>query len=74
VSAVVSLVIVLATLAFGSVYPWAKSHSSRPTPGLSVIGFVPEADLPGEYRSLAICLLLVALAIGGQLVPAPARR
>jgi O-antigen ligase len=71
VSAVISLLIVFATTAFGAVYPWGYTPLFVAAACIGAIGLVREAGVPAEVRALAIGLLFVVLAVGGQLVPVP---
>jgi hypothetical protein len=71
VSTVVSLLIIFATAAFGAVYPWGYVPLVAAASCIGVIGLVRAAGVPAEARAVAIGLLLVALAVGAQLVSTP---
>lgn len=71
VSAAISLLIVLATLAFGAVYPWGYLPLFVAAACIGLVGLVRQRGVPAEARALTIGLLLVAVVVGGQLVPVP---
>ena len=70
-SAVVSFLIVLATLAFGAVYPWGYLPLFAAAACIGLAGLVKQRGVPPASRAIAIGLLLVAVALGAQLVPVP---
>jgi len=71
VSALISLVVVVGTLAFGAVYPWGYLPLFAIVACVGVAGLVRQRGIPTETRAISVGILLVALAIGGQLVPVP---
>ncbi len=70
-SVLVSLLIVCGTLAFGAVYPWGYLPLFVVAASIGLAGLVRQRGIPCEARTISAGLLLVALAIGGQLVPVP---
>lgn len=70
-SAVVSSIVVFATLAFGAVYPWAYLPAFAAAASIGLAGLVRARGLPDETRHIFLALSVVALAIGVQLVPLP---
>ena len=71
-SSAVSLLIVSATLAFGAVYSWGYVPLFAAAACIGLTGVVRQRGvLPDAPRTLSAALLLVALAVGGQLVPVP---
>ena len=70
-SALISLVVVVGTLAFGAVYPWGYLPLFAIVACVGVAGLVRQRGIPTETRAISVGILLVVLAIGGQLVPVP---
>ena len=70
-SAAVSLLIVATTLAFGAVYSWGYIPLIAVAACIGVVGLVRQRGVPTEVHRIAVGLLLVAFAVGGQLVPVP---
>ncbi|HWW89068.1 MAG TPA: O-antigen ligase family protein [Vicinamibacterales bacterium] len=71
VSAVVSVSIVFATLAFGAVYPWGYGPLFGLAACIGLAGIVQRRGVPAESRLVAIGLIPVTIAIGIQVVPLP---
>jgi O-antigen ligase len=71
VSTVISLVVVLATLAFGAVYPWAYEPLFGAAACIGIAGFVRARGVPAETRHVSFALCVLAIAIGIQLAPLP---
>ena len=70
-SAVVSVLVVLATLAFGAVYPWAYLPLFAAAACIGLAGLVRHHAIPRETRTIAIGLMLLATVVAAQLVPVP---
>ncbi len=68
--ALVTLAIAAATLAFGSVYPWAYIPLYVIAATIGVAGIVRHRGV-GDLRTLALGLALAAAAIGVQVCPLP---
>jgi O-antigen ligase len=71
VTAVISGLIVLATLAFGAVYPWGYVPLLVAAACVGVVGLIRARGIPAETRTIAKGLLLVVVAMGSQVVPVP---
>ncbi len=71
VSAAVSLAIVLATLAFGGVYPWGYLPIYAFAVCVGVAGLGRARGLPRDTGPVAVGLLIIVVAIGAQLLPLP---
>ena len=67
--AFLALIIALGTLAFGAVYPWGYLPLFAIAACIGVAGLVRQRGVPAGARAISAGLLLVALAIGAQLVP-----
>jgi O-antigen ligase len=70
-SAAVTALIVLATLAFGAVYPWGYWPLFAIAGGIGVIGIVRQRGIPARLRGIAVALVVVGVAISAQMVPLP---
>jgi O-antigen ligase len=69
VALLISLLIVLSTLAFGSVYAWGYLPLFISATCIGLGAIVRAGGVPRELRALSIGLGLVALAIAVQLIP-----
>lgn len=70
-SPAVTALIVLATLAFGAVYPWGYWPLFAVAAGIGVIGVVRQRGIPRRLRGIAVALVVVGVAVSAQMVPLP---
>jgi O-antigen ligase len=72
VSTLISLLVVTSTLAFGAVYPWGYLPLFAAAACIGLFGMIHrQGAVRDKTRSISVTLLLVAIAIGAQLVPVP---
>jgi hypothetical protein len=71
VSSLISLLIVAATLSFGAAYPWGYLPLFTEAACIGVLGLIRQRGIPADARTVAAGCVLIALAIGGQLIPVP---
>jgi O-antigen ligase len=71
VSTTLTLLIVLATLTFGAVYPWSYLPLFGSAACFGLVGMFDRREFPSGLRPLSIGLLLLFVAVGAQLVPLP---
>ena len=64
-----TLLTVLATLAFGAVYPWAYLPLFAAATAIGLLGMFRRRGVLPELRPLSAGLALLLLAVGAQLVP-----
>jgi hypothetical protein len=70
-SVLVSVLLVLATLSFGAVYPWGYLPLFAAAACTGLAGLIRARGIPAGTRGVSVGLLLLTFAIAAQLVPVP---